>query len=283
MVATPVPNAHVAMMKELLASGDYSDFTITCGSDTYRVHKNIVCKRSGFFERAERFPRPVGEEGSGSKVDLLQDEPEIVRLLVQYLYENDYEVDSDEKCEQKRKQKQAAIDLRSQRSPGGCGYLLNFPHKCGQGCHYPSVWVCPHHRCTSNCISNCNFTCSTCSPIIEGEDMTDPKLLLFHSKMYAIGDKYDVAGLKELARTNFCMISNKAWKDEAFTGVADHVLSSTPDSDAGLRDVLCEMIGLYVELLNKPAFADLLNKHTKFMFKVLRRVCEAKAGLKRST
>ncbi|CAN9175220.1 unnamed protein product [Alternaria alternata] len=199
----------MAMMKELLASGDYSDFTITCGSDTYRVHKNIVCKRSGFFERAERFPRPVGEEGSGSKVDLLQDEPEIVRLLVQYLYENDYEVDSDEKCEQKRKQKQAAIDLRSQRSPGGC--------------------------------------------------------------------------LKELARTNFCMISNKAWKDEAFTEVADHVLSSTPDSDAGLRDVLCEMIGLYVELLNKPAFADLLNKHTKFMFKVLRRVCEAKAGLKRST
>jgi len=112
--------------------------------------------------------------------------------------------------------------------------------------------------------------------------MTDPKLLLLHSKMYAIGDKYDVAGLKELARTNFCMISNKAWKDEAFTEVADHVLSSTPDSDAGLRDVLCEMIGLYVELLNKPAFADLLNKHTKFMFKVLRHVSEAKAGLKRS-
>ncbi|KAH8634417.1 hypothetical protein IG631_09817 [Alternaria alternata] len=282
MVATPVPNAHVAMMKELLASGDYSDFTFTCGSDTYRVHKNIVCKRSGFFERAGRFPRPVGEEASEGKVDLPQDEPEIVRLLVQYLYENDYKVDFDENCEQKRKQKWAAIDLRSQRSPGGCGYLLNFPHRCGQGCSYTTVWVCPHHRCADACKINCNFTCSTCSPIIEGENMTDPKLLLLHSKMYAIGDKYDVAGLKELARTNFCMISNKAWKDEAFAEVADHVLSSTPDSDAGLRDVLCEMIGPHVELLNKPAFADLLNKHTKFMFQVLRRVCEVKGGLKRS-
>lgn len=39
--------------------------------------------------------------------------------------------------------------------------------------------------------------------------MTDPKLLLLHPKMYAIGDKYDVAGLKELACTNFRMISNK--------------------------------------------------------------------------
>jgi hypothetical protein len=113
-------------------------------------------------------------------------------------------------------------------------------------------------------------------------DKTDPKLLLLHSKMYAIGDKYDVAGLKELARTNFCMISNKAWKDEAFAEVADHVLSSTPDSDAGLRDILCEMIGSYVELLNKPAFADLLNKHTKFMWQVLRRVSEVKGGLKPS-
>jgi hypothetical protein len=38
-----------------LASGKYSDLTITCGKDTYKVHKNIVCLRSGFFERAERF------------------------------------------------------------------------------------------------------------------------------------------------------------------------------------------------------------------------------------
>ena len=188
-------------------------------------------------------------------------------------------MDSDEKYKQKQKQAQAAIDeLRSQRSPGGCGYLLNFPHKCGQGCHYPDVWVCPHHRCTNNCFSDCNFTCSTCSPIIEG-GKTDPKLLLLHSKMYAIGDKYDVAGLKELASTNFRTISNKVWNHEI---LAEHVLSSTPDSDVGLRDVLCEMIGLYVELLNKPAFADLLNKHTKFMFKVLRRVCEVKGGLKPS-
>ena len=68
--------------------------------------------------------------------------------------------------------------------------------------------------------------------------------------MYAIGDKYDVVGLKELARTNFRTISNKVWNHKAFAEVADHVLSSTPDSDVGLRDVLCEMIGLYVELLN---------------------------------
>ena len=39
----------------LLESGDYSDFVITCGSDTYNVHKSVVCARSEFFKRAERF------------------------------------------------------------------------------------------------------------------------------------------------------------------------------------------------------------------------------------
>jgi len=42
-------------MARLLGSGDYSDLTITCGPGTYKVHKNIVCKRCGFFERAEQF------------------------------------------------------------------------------------------------------------------------------------------------------------------------------------------------------------------------------------
>jgi hypothetical protein len=40
----------------LLKNGKYSDFVIVCGSDTYDVHKSVVCARSGFFEQAERFP-----------------------------------------------------------------------------------------------------------------------------------------------------------------------------------------------------------------------------------
>jgi hypothetical protein len=42
-------------MGSLRASEKYSDFVITCGGKTFNVHKNVVCGRSGFFERAERF------------------------------------------------------------------------------------------------------------------------------------------------------------------------------------------------------------------------------------
>jgi len=43
-------------MGRLRDSGKYTDFVITCGDDTYDVHKAVVCARSGFFERAEQFP-----------------------------------------------------------------------------------------------------------------------------------------------------------------------------------------------------------------------------------
>jgi hypothetical protein len=41
--------------KSVRISGKYSDFVITCGNETFNVHKVVVCGRSGFFERAERF------------------------------------------------------------------------------------------------------------------------------------------------------------------------------------------------------------------------------------
>lgn len=39
----------------LLDSGAFSDLTITCGPDSYQVHKAIVCARADFFARAIKF------------------------------------------------------------------------------------------------------------------------------------------------------------------------------------------------------------------------------------
>jgi hypothetical protein len=40
----------------LFDTGKYTDLLVTCGPDEYRVHRNVVCAQSGFFERAERLP-----------------------------------------------------------------------------------------------------------------------------------------------------------------------------------------------------------------------------------
>jgi len=78
-------------MKSLLQTGKHSDFVIVCGDDTYNVHKSIVCSQCDFFEAASKF----GKEGEEGKIDLADDEPEIVKYMVQYLYELDYHIPSE--------------------------------------------------------------------------------------------------------------------------------------------------------------------------------------------
>jgi hypothetical protein len=78
-------------MKSLLDTGKHSDFVIVCGDDTYNVHKSIICSQCSFFDAASRFDKEA-EEG---KIDLADDEPEIVKYFIQYLYELDYHIPSE--------------------------------------------------------------------------------------------------------------------------------------------------------------------------------------------
>jgi hypothetical protein len=64
---------------------------IVCGDDTYNVHKSIVCSQCSFFDAASRF----GKEAEEGKIDLADDEPELVKYLFQYLYELDYHIPSE--------------------------------------------------------------------------------------------------------------------------------------------------------------------------------------------
>ncbi|KAM4065565.1 BTB/POZ domain-containing protein [Hirsutella rhossiliensis] len=80
--------------KELMLSlaklynlGTYSDFTITCGSAEYRVHKAIVCPRSRFFAAA---CNDAFQEGHNGVVNLPEDDPRIVRLMVYFFYHLTY-------------------------------------------------------------------------------------------------------------------------------------------------------------------------------------------------
>jgi len=79
-------------MKSLLETGKHSDFVVVCGEDTYNVHKSIVCSQCDFFDAASRF----GKEGEEGKIDLADDEPEIVKYMIQYLYELDYHIPSEQ-------------------------------------------------------------------------------------------------------------------------------------------------------------------------------------------
>ena len=81
-------------------------------------------------------------------------------------------------------------------------YHYDFPHTCSPHCtmHFK---VCPHHSCLKvTCGEACQgFVCYQCCavPFEEG----GPELMVLHAKMYALGEKYVVEGLKTLAKEKF--------------------------------------------------------------------------------
>ncbi|CAI9629747.1 unnamed protein product [Alternaria burnsii] len=251
--------------KSLLESGDYSDFVITCGTDTYNVHKSVVCTRSGFFKGAERFT--AGQEAATAKADLSEDEPEIVKLLLQYLYEGEYDVKLvDIKL----------VNMAHSTRPVVRGNILSpchysFPHTCQPYCFDDDyAWVCQHHQC---CSQNCcvNFVCTQCCPDwIPPPKGADASQLLLSAKMYEIGDKYDVLGLKQLALAKFSLACEKYWESQQFAPAAHYAFSTTPESDKGLRDIVIKTIADHMKMLNSPAVEALLNEFNGLAMGVLK-------------
>lgn len=139
-------------------------------------------------------------------------------------------------------------------------YRLDFPHSCvtnnWDGCNERNV--CPHHTCGAECHLDCvNFNCIACTiPSINGP----ADQLLLHAKMYEIGDKYDVVGLKELSKEKFDCACRHFWDDPAFPVAAHHAFSTTVDKDKGLRDIVSKTISSHMELLKKGEIRVLMTE-----------------------
>lgn len=90
---------------ELLRTGSYSDFKITCKGTEFKVHKAIVCSASDFFktmcdsgfkvspcpiERSRLAIDRLQEQSEGS-VDLPDDDPAIIKHVIDFIYTGTYE------------------------------------------------------------------------------------------------------------------------------------------------------------------------------------------------
>ena len=158
-------------------------------------------------------------------------------------------------------------------------YHFNFPHTCLPGC--PDEYqVCHHHMCDmGSCEESCvNFTCKECMKPHPPEG--DAAQLLLHAMMYELADRYDIPGLSSLAQEKFSRSCKLFWDTEHFATAAEYALTTTPDSNTGLRELLYQTIVSNIELLNKGAIATLLSKHAVFAHGVLRRLAEKTTGLK---
>jgi hypothetical protein len=215
-------------------------------------------------------------------IDLPEDEPLVVKLMIQYFYEGEYDPKlPDGGCMDMVK---ARLPVPPSTTPkkrvgghGGYTFTYGFPHSCSRN-HYGDcdIAVCPHHICGIQCDTNCReFTCRHCDPGPAPAPTHPPaqggaSQLLLHAKLYEIADKYDVSGLKELAREKFLRACTQFWSSELFAPAAHYAFSTTPEKDKGLRDVISNIISQHMTLLNKPAVEALLTEFNGLALGVLK-------------
>jgi hypothetical protein len=201
------------------------------------------------------------QNGDAGKVNLPEDDPTIVSLLINYMYECEYEPKlPDVKVFDEVLSRVIVTGVMMEDT-----YNYEFPHTCENGCPEPHHAVCQHHVCgIDTCKDTCNnFVCKHCCPGYFGVRLPpdgDANQLLLHSKMYQMGDKYDVAGLKDLAREKFLRSCTEHWNSEYFAPAAQHAFSTTIDGDMGLREIIINLISEHMRLLNKPEVVALLDE-----------------------
>ncbi|KAF2134723.1 hypothetical protein P153DRAFT_380535 [Dothidotthia symphoricarpi CBS 119687] len=216
--------------------GDYSDLTITCGSMVFTVHKLVVCTKCAFFEKSAKF----GKEAEENRIDLPEDDPEMIRRLIAYLYLGDYEpcyhtsISNFRNMKQPESRTELATTYHARYTKALfdtdlCACLALGPGAVPQKKAPRSDSVSPEYK------------------LIERPDksveIATP--LSVHATMYALGDKYHVDGLCQLATSKFDSCLHYHWNSEDFIDAVQIVYSSTPDTNRGLRDVVLKAFNIH--------------------------------------
>ncbi|KAK8208941.1 hypothetical protein M8818_003904 [Zalaria obscura] len=254
--------------RRLYTAGQYSDLTIKCGKDTYKVHEAIVCTRSEVLasmckentfkvsscvwnvEKRSNDMFQEGEQGiitlaarstTNGGVDIELDNPQAVKSMITYFYTLDYPV--------------SEIDV---------------PPTNKANVHTPKTPA-PGHNMSPG--TTCNL-CVYC-PNPNG-------WMLHHADVYAAGDKYTITALKALSREKFRQTATMDWNSSKFIDCISKVYSTTPTSDRGLRNIIVDVCNAHSKcLLSKPEMQLLLGEMPDLAFELLNRSAGYKVSWKK--
>ncbi|KAI0859964.1 BTB/POZ protein [Xylaria cubensis] len=215
----------IKLLKEVYSDGKYSDLTISCGGKEHQVHKALVCTRSDFFAAACR----DFTEGHKQVVNLPDDDPNAVEIMVYYLYHGDYHAPQHTTSRDQITQDNTSTPLSPKPVVNTTEQLL---------VREPSP------------DSTLDGMTADYTPSILGPQSISVDLAL-HAAVYAVAEKYTIQGLKNLAMRKFKRTATEYWDSNDFLEAVRGAYTCTADTNQGLKDIVVTILHEHPVLLDK--------------------------------
>lgn len=282
----------VAGTSELFKTGDFSDLLIRCNDREFRVHRAIVCPRSKFFQKActggfnvcteQRSPHldveddaDQQQEATSREINLGDDDPDTVARMLSYIYTTDYDDGLPRKTEGSDMslgdtEAQGEAQAEAEEQPAS---EAPFPH----GENAAPEEAAPEEETPTPAAPGSEHSLSVESldgaSTDEESDINSKARSALHNNalVYAIGEKYDVAGLKLLSKEYFSACAALHWPPDNLHEIIKLVYETTPDNDRGLREIVTNLCYPHLdELMESETFKATAIELSAFCYDILR-------------
>ncbi|MCJ1403497.1 hypothetical protein MMC11_006720 [Xylographa trunciseda] len=216
--------------KPLLETGQFSDLMIVCNGAERRVHRVVVCIQSPVFTA---MCTGAFKESTSGIIDLSDHDIGPLDSLLDFLYTGDYD----------------QYKLENSTTNVGNG------NTTGMGNETTSISI-----EAAEPITDVQTISETTKPI---EHMSVPSQTT-NAIMYAMGERYDITTLKNLAEHKFGAHEFTKWSSQ-LPEVIELVYTTTPDSDRRLRDIIRDTCGPHASsLIHNPAIEEVMLRVPSF-------------------
>ncbi|KAI6514818.1 hypothetical protein MCOR10_008444 [Pyricularia oryzae] len=244
-------------LRDSLKSGDYSDMTIACGDDTYRVHKAIMCPCSKYFETSFKVDM---QESHTSHVDLSNHNPDAVKLVIDFFYLADYPPlhNSPAGLKGPTNSEISAIEVAEfddapPQPEDDCLLGTSYKSKKGKKMKKKSNLGVLEEPAGP---SNAGPEPQSINPAVS----LNKTFLLTHCRVYALAEYLQVAELKVLAARKFRAEAEKYWNHQDFFEAVQEVYLTSARGDKLLRDIVVSVMKRHEELLDRFEYQEVVSQ-----------------------